>query len=89
MKKGDHLDHKNYLLENCLDNEMKLFAILPTDRNLDYSTNMVHFAMSVKESEALNKYGPNNGRIQCYRLAKCIAKYFIPTFRKRKTVQGA
>ena len=83
-EKGDHLDHKNYLLENCLDNEMKLFAILPTDRNLDYSTNMVRFAMSVKESEALNKYGPNNGRIQCYRLAKCIAKYFIPNIQKKK-----
>lgn len=83
-EKVDHLDHKHYLLENCLDNEMKLFAILPTDQNLDYSTNMVRFAMSVKESEALNKYGPNNGRIQCYRLAKCITKYFIPKIQKKK-----
>ena len=81
-EKGDYFEHKDYLLENCLDNEMKLFALLPKDRDIDYSLNIVRFALSLQEREELNKYGPMNGRIQCYKLAKCIAKYFIPCIQK-------
>lgn len=81
-EKDDYFQQKDYLLENCLDDEMKLYAILPKDHNLDYALNTVRFAMSLKEREELNKYGPKNGRLRCFKLAKCIAQFFIPTIQK-------
>ena len=81
-EKGDYFEQKDYLLENCLDGEMMLYAILPKDRNLDYALNTVRFALSLKEREELNKYGPQNGRIKCFKLAKCVAQCFVPTLQK-------
>lgn len=83
-ERGDYFEQRDYLLANCFDNEMKLFALLPEDHNIDYSLNIVRFAMSLKEREELNKYGPMNGRIQCYKFAKCIAKFFIPHIQKKE-----
>lgn len=81
-EKGEFFQQKDYLLDNCFDDEMKLYAILPKDRSVDYASNKVRFAMSLKEREELNRYGPKNGRIQCFKLAKCVAQGFMPTIQK-------
>ena len=81
-EKGEFLEQKDYLLDNCLDDEMKLYAILPKDRGVYAASNVVRFAMSLKEREELNRYGPKNGRIQCFKLAKCVAQGFMPTIQK-------
>jgi len=81
-EESEYLEQKDYLLENCLDGEMKLYAILPKDYRVEDVLNSVRFAMSSKEREELNKYGPKNGRIQCFKLAKCVAQGFMPTIQK-------
>ena len=81
-EKGEYFQQKDYLLDNCLDDELKLYAILPKDRDLDYAFNTVRFAMSLKEREELNRYGPKNGRIQCFKFDKCVAQGFMPTIQK-------
>ena len=83
-EKGFDVEQKDFLLKNCLDGEMRLFALLPKDRDIEYSLNSPRFALSLKESEELNKYGPLNGRIQCYKFAKCIAKFFVPCIQKKE-----
>lgn len=81
-EEGECFEQNDYLLDNCLDGEMKLYAILPKDRDVEDILNSVRFAMSLKEREELNKYGPKNGRIQCFKLAKCVAQGFMPTIQK-------
>lgn len=81
-EKSAFFEQKDYLLENCLDREMMLYAILPKDRNICDALNKVRFALSLKEREELNKYGPQNGRIKCFKLAKCVAQCFVPTLQK-------
>ena len=83
-EKGFDVEQRDFLLKNCLDGEMKLFALLPKDRGIEYALNSPRFAMSLKEREELNKYGPLNGRIQCYKFAKCIAKFFVPYIQKKE-----
>lgn len=78
----DELPQQKYLTENCLDENGLIYAVLPQDSNISYITNSIRFAMSIKEREALNKAGPENGRLECYRLSKCIAAAFLPKVRK-------
>lgn len=75
---------REFILGNCLDENNKVYVILSKDHQINYAENIIRFAMSFKEKEFLNRYGEDNGRIQCYKLSKCIARLFLPKTRKRQ-----
>ncbi|KAK3093331.1 hypothetical protein FSP39_014179 [Pinctada imbricata] len=78
------LHQRKYIMKHYLGDEQKIYAVLPTDHRIEYELNVVRFAMSNHERNELNKYGPNNGRIKSYKLAKCISKLFLPRITKHK-----
>lgn len=78
------IEQKQFILENCLDEDNKVYALLLKDHEINFSVNIVRFAMSIKEREFLNRYGEDNGRIRCYKFSKCIAKLFLPKTNKRQ-----
>ena len=72
------LEQADYLMEHCLNEGNTIYAVLTRDRDIDLSLNIVRFAMSLEEREKLNENGKTSNRLKCYKLVKCIAKYFIP-----------
>ena len=80
----DELKQRDYLLANSLDDNGLVYAILPRDGNISPSLNSVRFAMSRLEKQTLHQYGPLNGRLNCYRLCKCIASSLVPKCKKRE-----
>ncbi|MEW8546885.1 MAG: hypothetical protein AB2693_25500, partial [Candidatus Thiodiazotropha sp.] len=80
----DELRQRDYLLANSLDDKGLVYAILPRDGNISISLNSVRFAMSRLEKQALHRYGPGNGRLNCYRLCKCVVSSLVPKFKKRE-----
>lgn len=80
----DELKQRDYLLANALDDNGLVYAILPRDANISLSLNSVRLAMSRLEKQTLHQYGPGNGRLNCYRLCKCIASFLVPKCKKRE-----
>ena len=77
------LKQADYLMNHCLNEDNTIYAVLGRDGNIDMSLNLMRFAMSLEEREKLNENGENSNRLKCYKLVKCIAKYFIPRLQKR------
>ena len=79
-----NLKEADFLLKHCLNEDNIIYAILfSRDFDINVSLNRIRFAMSLKEREKLNENGKASNRLKCYKIVKCIAKYFIPRLQKR------
>ena len=76
------LEQPDYLIKHCLNETSTIYDILSPDLHIDVSVNKMRFAMSLKELEKMNENGKTSYRVKCYKLVKCIAKYFIPRIQK-------
>ena len=81
------LKQADYLMKHCLDEDNTIYAVLSRDFEIDLSLNIMRFAMSLKEREKLNEHGKTSNRLKCYKIVKCIAKYFIPRLQKHNCKQ--
>ena len=77
------LEQADYLMKHCLNEDNTIYAILSRDYDVNVSLNVMRFAMSLKEREKLNENGKTSNHLKCYKIVKCIAKYFIPRLQKR------
>ena len=74
-------------MKHCLDEDNTIYAVLSRDFEIDLPLNIMRFAMSLKEREKLNEHGKTSNRLKCYKIVKCIAKYFIPRRQKHNCKQ--
>ena len=83
------LEQPDYLIKHCLNEASAIYDILSPDFHIDVSVNKMRFAMSLKELEKMNENGKTSYRVKCYKLVKCIAKYFIPRIQKHDIASDA
>ena len=80
----DKYPQKHYLSKHCLDKNGLVYVVLPHDTNISIMINTVRFAMSLLERAALQEYGPDNVRLQCYKTCKCLVSVLLPKLKKKE-----